>query len=89
MAGAGEKGIYGEAGLKHSWSELSSTYFAVRHGMLGTICICRVKRGSTIIEGNMQIGQDARDWQTAVAAVVVPMVANLIISRCATMTATH
>jgi hypothetical protein len=82
LATCGSQGIWGELGLKHAWSDLSSTYFAVRHGLAGTECKCRVKRGATVIEVSTLVSDTYRDWQTAVAALVLPALANLVITRC-------
>lgn len=84
LAACGSQGIWGECGLKHNWSDLSSSYFAVRHGLMGTECKCRVKRGATVIEGSMLVSNNYKDWQTVVAALVVPSLANLIITQCVT-----
>jgi hypothetical protein len=83
QAALGLTAIWGELGVKHSWSELSSTYFAVRYGHMGTIARCKVKRGSTVIEGKMLLSVNFRDWQTALAAAVVPSLLNILISKCA------
>ena len=75
--------IYGEIGVKRTWSDLLSTYFGLRYGLLGTFCKCRVKRGSTVIEGTLRLTLNFKDWQTAVLALVVPTIANLVLTKCA------
>jgi hypothetical protein len=74
--------IWAELGVKHSWSELTSTYFAVRYGFMGTICRMKVKRGPTIVQNQVLLTPRYQDWQTMVAAVVVPTIANVVITRC-------
>jgi hypothetical protein len=85
LAAVGTTGVWGELGMKYNWNDLSSTYFAVRHGHMGTICKCKVQRGSTVIEGHMLVSMDYSNWQTAVAAIVLPSVTNLIITRCTSL----
>ena len=86
-ASLGFSGLWGELGYRHTWNELLSTYVAVQYGQMGTIAKVRVKRGSTIIQTRLMLSAEYKNWQTAVATVVLPTLANLLLSRCGSMLA--
>lgn len=83
VANLGTTGIYAEAGVKQQWGDSVSSQVTVHHGLMGSSVKIRVTRAGHTVMVPVYVSDRYQDWQTLLVALTMPVVVNIVISRCA------
>lgn len=83
VANLGTTGIYAEAGVKQQWADSVSSQVTVHHGLMGSSIKIRVTRAGHTVMVPVYVSDRYQDWQTLLVALTMPVVVNIVISRCA------